>query len=57
VDGEEDLSVIPALILLPSGFTICYGQLHAGMVVVPVNKQTKNLALNIVKSFSHTRGH
>lgn len=36
VDGEEDLAVLPALLLAPTGATVVYGQPGEGMVVVGV---------------------
>ncbi len=56
VEGEEDLSVLPLLLLAPKGFVICYGQPHVGMVSVQVNDNTKKHALSLVSSFT-TRGH
>ena len=36
VDGEEDLAVLPALLLAPTGASVVYGQPGEGMVVVGV---------------------
>ncbi len=58
VDGEEDLAVFPALLLAPDGFTICYGQPGIGMVVIPVNRKTKEQALTLLLQFQRdTRGY
>lgn len=37
VDGEEDLAVLPALVVAPSDASIVYGQPGEGMVHVPVD--------------------
>lgn len=59
VNGEEDLAVLPLLLIVPSGFTICYGQPHIGMVAIPVNQDTKEQAVALLSSFEAktTRGH
>jgi uncharacterized protein (UPF0218 family) len=41
VDGEEDLGVLPAVMLAPEGATVVYGQPDEGMVAVPVTAETK----------------
>ncbi|MGA1872295.1 MAG: GTP-dependent dephospho-CoA kinase family protein [Thermoplasmatota archaeon] len=41
VDGEEDLSTIAAVDLLPLGSTVVYGQPDAGLVVIRVDKGIK----------------
>lgn len=59
VDGEEDLAVLPLLLVLPFGYTICYGQPHVGMVMLPVTQETKQLAIATLSRFSRrtTRGY
>lgn len=57
VDGEEDLAVIPAILLAPIGFTVCYGQPQEGMVIVKVDRISKSQALELLKRFNTTRGH
>ena len=42
VDGEEDLSTLAAIELLPEGSTVAYGQPDAGLVVVNVEKGIKD---------------
>lgn len=42
VDGEEDLSTLAAISLLPEGSTVVYGQPDAGLVVVNVDSEIKN---------------
>lgn len=56
INGEEDLSVLPFLLLAPLGFTIFYGQPSCGIVKVEVTEENKEKAYKIVKSFT-TRGH
>jgi uncharacterized protein (UPF0218 family) len=41
VDGEEDLSSLAAIELLPEGSTVAYGQPDAGLVIVKVEKGIK----------------
>lgn len=59
VEGEEDLAVIPILILAPFGYSICYGQPHQGMVCVEVTEETKQKAVDLLQKFvkDTTRGH
>lgn len=58
VDGEEDLAVIPLLLLAPFGYVICYGQPHQGLVRVVVTEENKSHALDLLLQFSKdTRGH
>jgi len=47
VDGEEDLLVLPLIILLPLNSLIVYGQPGAGAVVVIVNALLKKISLNL----------
>jgi hypothetical protein len=41
VEGEEDLSTLAAIKLLPDGSTVVYGQPDAGLVVVTVNGKVR----------------
>ena len=41
VDGEEDLAVLPAVLLAPLGASVVYGQPDEGMVHVPVTAESK----------------
>jgi hypothetical protein len=41
VDGEEDLAVLPAVMVAPVGASVVYGQPDEGMVHVPVTEATK----------------
>jgi uncharacterized protein (UPF0218 family) len=60
IDGEEDLLVIPAVILSPLGSVIVYGQppmdidnstTKEGIVVVLITSKLKNLAQNLLAQF------
>jgi len=42
VEGEEDLAVIPLILLLPIGSKVLYGQPGEGIVLVKVTEETKN---------------
>lgn len=59
VTGEEDLAVLPLVLLAPVGFVICYGQPGEGMVMVPVDNEKKEKILRLISAFSMstTRGH
>jgi uncharacterized protein (UPF0218 family) len=41
VDGEEDLAVLPALVVAPDGASVVYGQPGEGMVHVPVDAEVR----------------
>lgn len=41
VEGEEDLAALPAVVLAPPGGTVVYGQPGSGMVLVPVEDETR----------------
>jgi uncharacterized protein (UPF0218 family) len=41
VDGEEDLAVLPAVVALPDGASVVYGQPDEGMVLVGVDAATR----------------
>ncbi|MDP3988560.1 MAG: pantetheine-phosphate adenylyltransferase [Candidatus Levybacteria bacterium] len=51
VEGEEDLCVLPLILLSPLGFVIFYGQPNAGLVKVLVSEEIKEKAYNIVNHF------
>lgn len=58
VEGEEDLAVLPLLLIAPVGFIICYGQPHEGMIMVPVTAETKEQAIILLSDFIRsTRGY
>ncbi|TKR24557.1 GTP-dependent dephospho-CoA kinase family protein [Natronomonas salsuginis] len=41
VDGEEDLAAIPAVLAVPEGGSIVYGQPDEGMVLVSISDETR----------------
>lgn len=48
VQGEEDLFTIPALAFAKEGSLVLYGQPDKGLVVVEVNKESKENAIKIL---------
>ena len=51
IKGEEDLSVLPVLLVAPLGFSIFYGQPGQGLVRVRVDEENKEKAYKLVDSF------
>ena len=51
VDGEEDLLVLPVILLAPLKTTVYYGQPDQGIVQVKVTEKTKAKALKFLKAF------
>ncbi len=49
--GEDDLAVLPAVILAPLGLRVIYGQPGRGVVCVDVTEETKGKFLQILKKF------
>lgn len=43
VDGEEDLAALPAVLAVPEGASVVYGQPDEGMVLVTADVETKDL--------------
>lgn len=50
VDGEEDLAVLPSILLAPPNARILYGQPNEGVVIVEVEKVVKR-ARELIKNF------
>jgi uncharacterized protein (UPF0218 family) len=48
VDGEEDLTVLPAILAAPDGASVVYGQPGEGMVHVPVDRQSRERARDLL---------
>lgn len=48
VEGEEDLMVIPLILLMPSGSIILYGQPNQGVVMVEVDMKMRNWAEDFI---------
>lgn len=51
IDGEEDLAVLPVLLVAPFGFFIFYGQPDQGLVRVAVDEENKEKVYELVDSF------
>lgn len=51
VKGEEDLAVLPVLLIAPLGFTIYYGQPNVGLVEVLVTEKNKEKAFDLISKF------
>lgn len=51
VEGEEDLAVLPALLIAPLGFSIFYGQPNEGLVQIQVTEENKEKAYGLTDSF------
>ena len=51
VDGEEDLAVLPAVLLSPLKTTIFYGQSDIGLVKITVTESAKKKAQNLLCKF------
>jgi len=49
VDGEEDLAVIPVIVIAPISSIILYGQPNEGVVLVRIDKDLKERVKNILK--------
>jgi len=52
VTGEEDLLVLPVLVLAPENSVILYGQPDEGLVIVKVNAEIRNKAKSIMDLMS-----
>ena len=49
VEGEEDLSSLPAILLAPEGVTIIYGLLDKGIVLIDVTEKERELVRNVLE--------
>lgn len=52
VDGEEDLLALLAVLYAPEGSFVVYGQPHEGIVVIKVDKQSKEKMRKIIKEMN-----
>lgn len=52
VKGEEDLSVLPAILLSPLNTAIFYGQPEEGLVYIRVTETTKQKALSLLQKLT-----
>ncbi|NUN11098.1 pantetheine-phosphate adenylyltransferase [Candidatus Micrarchaeota archaeon] len=50
VDGEEDLAVIPAVLISPLESVVVYGQPNRGVVLVKVTEETKKKFYSLIKT-------
>lgn len=48
VDGEEDLAVIPAVLLSPLGFRVYYGQPDRGIIEITVSIESKKRVSDLI---------
>lgn len=51
IEGEEDLAVLPAILLVPFGWKIFYGQPGSGLVLVEVDEEIKKKAYFYLRKF------
>ncbi|MHA1917237.1 MAG: pantetheine-phosphate adenylyltransferase [Candidatus Ranarchaeia archaeon] len=51
VQGEEDLLVLPSVLLAPLGSYVLYGQPNEGIVLVEVTKEIRKKIINILDQF------
>lgn len=54
VEGEEDLAVLPSILMAPENAVILYGQPNEGLVVVEVNK-VKKKAEELINEFEEAK--
>lgn len=52
IDGEEDLLVLPAVLLSPLKTTVFYGQPDQGLVKITVSEASKTKALKLLRQFT-----
>lgn len=53
VEGEEDLAVLPVMLVAPLGYSIFYGQPNVGMVKIQVTEENKEKAYQLVSQFEY----
>jgi cytidyltransferase-like protein len=51
IDGEDDLAVLPVLLIAPLGFNVFYGQPNEGLVQVLITEENKEKAYQLTQSF------
>ncbi|MBI4973025.1 pantetheine-phosphate adenylyltransferase [Candidatus Roizmanbacteria bacterium] len=52
IEGEEDLMVLPAILVAPLGSIVLYGQYNLGVIAVSVTEEKKEGVLKIVSRFN-----
>ena len=55
VDGEEDLAVLPVVLLAPLDSLVFYGQRNQGLVLVKVTEEKKSEFVKILARFKRMR--
>jgi uncharacterized protein (UPF0218 family) len=55
VEGEEDLLVLPLMVVIPAGSVIIYGQPREGMVVVTVTEERRAWARGFMEKMEEER--
>lgn len=53
VDGEEDLTALPAILLAPLGAVVLYGHFNLGVILVEVTEEKKEEIRKILEMFNH----
>ncbi len=53
IKGEEDLAVLPVLLIAPLGFLVYYGQPDQGLVEVQVTEENKEKIYDLVNKFEY----
>lgn len=51
IAGEDDLAVLPVLLISPLGYSVFYGQPNEGLVRVDITEETKEKAYDLVNKF------
>lgn len=51
INGEDDLAVLPVILVAPLGFNIFYGQPNVGMVFLKVTEEIKDKAFKLINKF------
>ena len=49
VEGEEDLAVLPVVLVSPLGYSVFYGQPNQGIVKVYISEEIKDKIYNLAK--------
>jgi len=56
VDGEEDLGVLPAVLLAPLGSVVLYGHFQYGVIAVEVSEAKKSESLKLLRQLEKISG-
>ena len=54
VDGEEDMAVLPFMLMADYGFSVMYGLFDRGVCVIKVDESAKKTARNLLKKIVQT---